>query len=134
LAHELDAAWIIALWLAIHDGDPPPETNQAIAKRAIAALTTVIEPEAGKTVGEIVASLNDGGAKLQDNLTLAELQAAMSRLNVEVVASEDSKPAVAMRDLAINRQYCFKFQGQTICTQIGPQGIVYSTHAPHPQR
>jgi hypothetical protein len=25
LAHELDVAWIIALWLAFHDGDPVPE-------------------------------------------------------------------------------------------------------------
>ena len=25
LAHEPDAAWIIALWKAIHTGDPAPE-------------------------------------------------------------------------------------------------------------
>jgi hypothetical protein len=37
LAHELDAAWIIALWKAIHGGDPSPEQ---VAVQAIAALST----------------------------------------------------------------------------------------------
>jgi hypothetical protein len=35
LAYDLDAAWIIALWLAIHGGHPAPE---AAAAEAIAAL------------------------------------------------------------------------------------------------
>jgi hypothetical protein len=35
LAYELDAAWIIALWLAIHGGHPAPEIAAA---EAIAAL------------------------------------------------------------------------------------------------
>jgi hypothetical protein len=37
LAHELDAAWIIGLWKAIHGGDPSPEQ---VAIQAIAALST----------------------------------------------------------------------------------------------
>jgi hypothetical protein len=35
LAHVNDAEWIIALWLAIHGGDPAPER---VAAQAIAAL------------------------------------------------------------------------------------------------
>jgi hypothetical protein len=35
LAFDLDAAWIIALWLAIHGGHPAPE---AAAAQAIADL------------------------------------------------------------------------------------------------
>jgi hypothetical protein len=41
LAHELDAAWIIALWIAIHGGDPAPieiAIDEGLAKEA-AALT-----------------------------------------------------------------------------------------------
>ena len=35
LAHELDAAWIIALWKAIHGGDP---SSEAVAAEVIAAM------------------------------------------------------------------------------------------------
>src|ERR1022692_2176178 len=35
LAHEPDAAWIIALWKAIHGGDPAPE---AVAAGVIASM------------------------------------------------------------------------------------------------
>lgn len=37
IAYELKAAWIIALWKAIHGGDPSPEQ---VAIQAIAALST----------------------------------------------------------------------------------------------
>jgi hypothetical protein len=36
LAHELDVAWTIALWLAIHGGEPAPETAAAQAVAALA--------------------------------------------------------------------------------------------------
>ncbi|MGA8436642.1 MAG: hypothetical protein WB762_04520 [Candidatus Sulfotelmatobacter sp.] len=36
LAYDLDAAWIIALWLAIHGGHPAPETAAAEAIVALA--------------------------------------------------------------------------------------------------
>jgi hypothetical protein len=36
LAYEIDAAWIIALWLAIHDGHPAPELAAAEAISALA--------------------------------------------------------------------------------------------------
>ena len=39
LAHEPDAAWIIALWKAIHGGDPAPEIS---AQRAEFAATEAI--------------------------------------------------------------------------------------------
>ena len=40
-AHELDAAWIIALWKAIHGGDPAPEAVAVapIIDRLILALS-----------------------------------------------------------------------------------------------
>ena len=45
LAHELDAAWIIALWKYIHGGDPPPP-DQVIAAHIIAALAGHVAGEA----------------------------------------------------------------------------------------
>jgi hypothetical protein len=41
LAHELDAAWIIALWKYIHGGDPPP-SEQVAAAQIVAALAPVL--------------------------------------------------------------------------------------------
>jgi hypothetical protein len=38
-AHVLDAAWILALWKAIHGGDPGPEQ---MALEAIAALSETL--------------------------------------------------------------------------------------------
>jgi len=40
LAHELDAAWIIALWKAIHGGDGGPEQIPAQAIAALAQYVT----------------------------------------------------------------------------------------------
>jgi hypothetical protein len=53
LAHERDASWLIALWLAIHGGDPgpgegvlvSPEVQEGAALGAIAALSTALDLE-----------------------------------------------------------------------------------------
>jgi hypothetical protein len=59
--HELDASWIIALWFAIHGGDPPPE--KGILDRAASAhlAATIIQTLAttldAKTQHAIVEAL-----------------------------------------------------------------------------
>lgn len=55
LAHELDAAWIIALWKLIHGGDPGPLDDRAVAGNIVAALAPVLagEPAASLTVGAL---------------------------------------------------------------------------------
>jgi hypothetical protein len=40
LVHGLDIAWIMALWKALHGGDPSPET---VAAEVIAALSEYLE-------------------------------------------------------------------------------------------
>lgn len=107
LAHELDAAWIIALWLAIHGGDPAPEI---IAAQAIAALAQYVN-----------------GTR-QQSFSLEELQAQFGKLGVTVTerereATASLKPQLLManedddREFRIH-QYCFKFEGSTICTEL----------------
>ncbi|MFZ1053457.1 MAG: hypothetical protein WBP65_13860 [Candidatus Sulfotelmatobacter sp.] len=44
LACELDAAWIIALWLAIHGGHPAPEIAAAEAIAALAPCLSGTQP------------------------------------------------------------------------------------------
>jgi len=107
LAHELDAAWIIALWKAIHGGDPSPEQ---IAAQAIAALAQYVS------------------APAKASFSFNELKAQFGKLGVQVTErAEESgqagaKPQLAMpadadREFRIH-QYCFKFKGETFCTEL----------------
>jgi hypothetical protein len=52
--HAKDPAWIIALWIAIHGGDPAPEISAEKANKAatgiIRALTAHLDPAAAKAV------------------------------------------------------------------------------------
>jgi hypothetical protein len=108
LAHELDAAWIIALWLAIHGGDPAPEV---VAAQAIAALAQYVN-----------------GTR-QQTFTFEELKAQFAKLGVGVTerereAAASAKPQLLMAQEGDDRrefrvhQYCFKFEGSTICTEL----------------
>jgi len=107
LAHELDAAWIIALWKAIHGGDPSPEQ---IAAQAIAALAQYVS------------------APAKASFSFTELKAQFGKLGVQVTeraeesAAAGAKPQLAMsaggeREFRIH-QYCFKFKGETFCTEL----------------
>jgi len=107
LAHELDAAWIIALWKAIHGGDGGPEQ---IAAQAIAALAQYVS------------------APAKASFSFNELKAQFGKLGVQVTErAEESgqagaKPQLAMpadadREFRIH-QYCFKFKGETFCTEL----------------
>ena len=104
LAHELDAAWIIALWLAIHGGDPAPEV---IAAQAIAALAQYVN-----------------GTR-QETFTFAELKAQFGKLGVVVTEREKEVASSKGPQLQLEddreyhvHQYCFKFEGSTICTEL----------------
>lgn len=52
--HKNDVQWIIALWLAIHGGDPAPEISVqkagAIAAEAIRGLTAYLDAGKAKAV------------------------------------------------------------------------------------
>ncbi|HEX7895238.1 MAG TPA: hypothetical protein VF447_13665 [Terriglobales bacterium] len=95
LAHERDAAWIIALWKFVHGGDPGPER---VAAEVIAAMVPYL----------------NGAA---DTLSFEQLEKQFATLGAQVTETE-------MADARIEgtqprpRQYCFKFKGQTICIQL----------------
>jgi hypothetical protein len=108
LAHELDAAWIIALWKAIHGGDGGPEEAAA---QAIAALAPY-------------------AAKAESSLTFAHMQKQLAGLNIAVTEEdvETAGKSEATREFRrpFPHQYCFKVAGQTICIQLPV------THLPPP--
>lgn len=107
LAHELDAAWTIALWLAIHGGDPAPEI---VAAQAIAALAQYVN-----------------GTR-QETFTFEQLKAQFAKLGVVVTEREKEVESSKGRQLQLMgdgdeheyrvHQYCFKFEGSTICTEL----------------
>lgn len=113
LAHQLDAAWLIALWIAIHDGDPPPQdlvtVNERTAER-FAAATTQLARDLGL---QHVAALTD----------TAFQERVQAVTGVEVTLPEAGPQA---QELRMNepgpqrgtRQYCFRFQGKTICVEV----------------
>jgi len=107
LAHEFDAAWIIALWLAIHGGAAMPEV---VAARAIAALA--------QHVGETG----------HQAFTLEELKRQFGKLGVTVTErakheAPSAKPQLQniddgeAREFCIH-QFCFKFEGSTTRTKL----------------
>lgn len=94
LAHQLDAAWIIALWKYVHDGDPPPP-DQVIAAQIITAL-------AGHLAGE---------AAVPPLETLQQRFAAIgSQITVEPAEAPRSATSAANPTLGVRWQYvevCF---------------------------
>lgn len=98
-AHELDAAWIIALWKAIHGGDPAPEK---IAAQAIAALATVVAPPVGKTA------------------SFETFQKQFGNLGATVKGPAEAHASSAKPR---HRQYCFTFKnGPTYCIEVQAPG------------
>jgi hypothetical protein len=103
LAHELDAAWIIALWRAVHGGDPAPE---AVAAQVIAVLAPYLN-----------------GA--QPSLPFSELEKQYADFGIHIIERSEEgnvessefesgcEPTFRRR-----RQYCFQFGRQTVCTQL----------------
>ncbi|KXU84033.1 hypothetical protein CI15_26365 [Paraburkholderia monticola] len=77
LGHALDAGWLMALWLAIHGGDPPPQEqvigeNESLDLSALALVARLSElyPEADKTPGAALANLAKLGFKV--TVTMAD--------------------------------------------------------------
>jgi hypothetical protein len=89
--HERDAAWIIALWLAIHGGDPAPDGVLHVDETSVLLATTLshhlatthritpLEPE------QLRARLADAGLTLSEpcsDAEVAEFQVAKKDLIV----------------------------------------------------
>jgi len=125
LTHERDAAWLIALYLAIHGGDPAPdegkvvehEVQQGAAIRAIIALTQALDQGARTAVQEAIAPLQK-----QSHMKTVDPNAAGKRLQaMGIRIAEYSEKAHAQEVKAESfriRPYCIRFRGQIICVEI----------------
>jgi hypothetical protein len=112
-AHILDAAWILALWKAIHGGDPGPEE---MALEAIAALSETLTAHSGvapsqKSFEQLQARLKEIGVDLQAKLEAGEKTA---------VSAGPDQPQIL-----ITRTFCTVIKGQSICITFPKKKHVY---------
>jgi hypothetical protein len=70
VAQELDAAWLIALWKAIHGGDPSPEV----------------------AAGQIIAVLAPYVTNPGSSLTFEQLKGSLERAGIQVAARDEVRP------------------------------------------
>ena len=104
-AHELDLAWIIALWLAIHGGDP--------AERVIAEIDD-------ETLEAGFAFL-DGieGARQTGELEEEELHSRLAKAGVHRMSENgEASPTLELAE-----------EGNVVCTRV-PGGRMYCFHVP----
>jgi len=97
LAHELDAAWIITLWKAIHGGDPSPEL---VAAHAIAALAPYLK-----------------GAP-ESNFTFKQLETQFEQLGAKVSGGHQEGHPKEEESARLASTYYFKFKNQTYCVTL----------------
>lgn len=106
-AHELDVAWIIALWLAIHGGNPRPEV---LAAQAVAATAHYVNGTGRPFFGfeQLKAQFGELGVTVTER-TKRELSSGKAQPQI----LDDGEA----REFHI-QQYCFKFEGATICNEL----------------
>jgi hypothetical protein len=135
LTPERDAAWLIALYLAVHSGDPAPKEGEVIARdlqvggalSAIAALSEALDEKARGAVLNVLAPLQKQyPMKIVDAQVAVERLATMGIRITEYVGeqataanvAEGVQPANADEKFQRSRFYCFRFRGQSFCWEI----------------
>lgn len=115
LAHERDAAWLLAIYLAVHGGDPAPKENttvslvvqEAAALNAISALSLALDEKTHLAIQHVIAPLKE-----QREMHSVSATVASERLEGFGIRNSEDHPN--SRD----RIYCFRFKGETLCTKI----------------
>jgi hypothetical protein len=137
LTHERDAAWLIALYLAIHGGDPAPkegvvahELQQGAALSAIAALSEALDEKTRAAVLHTLAPIRKQfPLKSVDAKVAGERLEAMG-INFTEYAGEQAHAASATAaNVTVTagvqppRPRCIRLPGQITCVVIRPHPI-----------
>jgi hypothetical protein len=131
LTHERDAAWLIALYLAVHGGDPAPKEGTVVvhdqqlgaALAAIAALSEALDEKARDAVRHAIAPI-------QAQFPLKSLDAEVAGTRLEAMgiqftdyAAEPAHGAKVTEELQLlRRPYCIRFRGQIVCVEFPSTG------------
>lgn len=111
LTHEIDIAWILALWKAIHGGDPIPAEVGEVDARTI-ELVHELGAHLGRTMGT------------QQELTFPQFQERFAAITgIRVTEGKEGQTRVLSEDVGgptsasggFQPPYCFHFKGATIC-------------------
>lgn len=132
LTHERDAAWLIALYLAVHGGDPAPKEGTVVAHDqqlgaalgAIAALSEALDEKARDAVHQALAP-----TQKQFPLKSVDAEVAGARLEAMGIhftdyAGVQAHGAKVTEDFQEfqRRPYCFRFRGQIFCVEFPSTG------------
>ncbi|MBV9918450.1 MAG: hypothetical protein JO153_18275 [Solirubrobacterales bacterium] len=103
LAHEPDIAWLIALWIAIHGGDPAPEGPVAIDPTT-ALLATALSRRLQEVRG-------------------------VGSLTFEALRERLASVGIAVREGEAEISQVEAFEGTRVCTEV-PGGRIYCFFVP----
>jgi hypothetical protein len=125
LAHERDAAWLLALWITIHHGDPAAregevlthDLQQGAAARAITALAEGLDEKARKAVLLAVAPTEEAFPLKVVEAKVAEARLAAFGIRFTRHPGEPSH-AITPADRMRVRTYCVRFGGARLCVDI----------------
>jgi hypothetical protein len=130
LTHERDAAWLVALYLAIHGGDPAPkegtvvahDQQQGAALGAIAALSEALDEKTRDAVRHALAPIQK-----QFPLKSVDAEVAGERLESMGIhftdyAGEPAHGAKVTEEFFQQRPYCIRFRGQIFCVEFPSTG------------
>jgi hypothetical protein len=127
LAHERDAAWLTALWIAIHGGDPPVELvprelQEGAALGAIEALSTALD---AKTMEAVRHALAPALQRTRSKATAPEVELknlAGLGIHIKEYATEyehtQAHAVASAQDRVQRPPYCFRFRGATYCVYL----------------
>ncbi|GAC1353648.1 MAG: hypothetical protein NVS4B8_24840 [Herpetosiphon sp.] len=114
VTHELDAAWIIALWKAIHGGDPSPIEVDARSVELVSELVnhlshTVAPGTKALTRETFEPHLRDLGIHVERPAATAKTAEAQSHTSSALHNPGEPQPRP--------RPYCFVFKGKSYCVE-----------------
>ncbi len=136
LIHERNASWLIALWFAVHGGDPAPgglvsrESFEGAALGAIEALSAALDVKTMEAVHHAIAPALHQSRREEVDPKVETEQLAGLGIRIEEYATEyehtRSHAAASPRAQVQRPPYCFRFRGATYC-------IYLPTPTPHPE-
>ena len=124
LAHRLDIAWIIALWKAIHGGDPAPDGPIAVDERTAELVSRLVDHLTQTQLGKGAQAAELSAPILQQRAASLGIRVSGGAFGEALALqafSQPDEPGGYIR----SRMYCFQFEGEVICIELPRVGIVH---------
>ena len=132
-AHERDAAWLVALYLAVYGGDPTPkggtliaqELREAAALNAIAALSLALDGKAKQAVQQAITPLKQQREMLHVDAKVAGERLESFGIHEEHDAHSYHAGTTEASTIRPSRPpYCIVFHGVHYCVPLPSPGPI----------